>query len=256
MADWNAGVYHRVSAPQFEWGMRVLERLELDGTERIVDVGCGTGRLTREVASRVSAGRVVGVDRSASMLAQAKTHLVDAGVPLVRAHAAALPFVAAFDVVFSTATFHWVLDHDALFRSLFSVLVSGGRLHAQAGGGPNLACLRGRASQLIQQEPYLTCFETGWSEPWTYADPETTKTRMEHAGFRDVSTWLEPAPIQFDAADEFRAFVEIVCLHPYLNRLPPQLQSAFAEALVSRAAADDPPFVLDYWRLNLIGNKP
>ncbi len=255
MADWNAGVYHRVSGPQFGWGLRVLERLELHGTERVVDVGCGTGRLTRELAARVPDGRVVGVDRSASMLAQAVTHLAGTRVRLVRADAAALPFAGAFDVVFSTATFHWVLDHDALFRTLFVALAAGGRLHAQAGGGPNLARLRRRASLLIQEEPYRSFFHTGWTEPWTYADPGTTRDRLAAAGFLDVSTSLEPSPVSFDTAAEFGAFVENVCLHPYLNRLPQELRGSFTETIVSRAAADDPPFVLDYCRLNLSGRR-
>jgi trans-aconitate methyltransferase len=253
--DWDAGTYHRVSDPQFRWGMRVLDRLDLRGDERVADVGCGTGRLTRELGARVPRGWVVAVDRSASMLAQAKSNLVDLRIPVVQADAAALPFFNTWDVIFSTATFHWVLDHDALFRSLLGALRAGGRLHAQCGGGPNLARLRARAADLMRREPFLEHFRTGWREPWHYADSAEAGARMAAAGFRDVAVSLEAAPVAFPSAAEFRAFVDNVCLHPYLSRLPAGPRRAFSEHIVEAAGSDDPPFVLDYWRLNLSGRK-
>jgi trans-aconitate methyltransferase len=253
--DWNAETYHRVSEPQFEWGLRVLNRLALHGDERVLDVGCGTGRLTRQLRERVPDGRVVGVDRSAAMLVQAASHLAGAGVPLVRADAAALPFVDGFDVIFSTATFHWVLDHEKLFGSLFTTLRPGGFLHAQCGGGPNLARLRTRAARLIRLGPFQEHF-AGWREPWQYTDAPSAEKRLRQAGFREGLASLEAAPVRFPSAEEFREFVDNVCLHPYLNRLPRDLRGRFSDLLVEAAAADDPKFQLDYWRLNLTGRKP
>jgi len=94
MADWNAGCYHDISSPQQKWGRKVLDRLPLAGHEHVLDVGCGTGRLTGEIASRVPGGRVVGVDRSPSMLSTAADWLREQspGTALVLADATALPF--------------------------------------------------------------------------------------------------------------------------------------------------------------------
>lgn len=254
-ADWDAATYHVVSAPQQEWGRRVLDRLALEGSESVADVGCGTGRLTAELLARVPRGRLTAIDRSPAMLSRARQHLRSPRVAWVRASADALPFRAAFDVVFSTATFHWVLDHDALFSSLFEALKPGGLLHAQCGGGPNLARLRRRAAHLVTQPPFATHF-AGWQEPWQYSDPASTERRLRAAGFRDVSTSLEQAPVRFERPVEFRAFCENVCLHPYLNRLPIDTRASFADELVKLAESDDPSFVLDYWRLNLTARKP
>jgi trans-aconitate methyltransferase len=253
--DWDAATYHVVSAPQQEWGRRVLDRLALDGSESVADVGCGTGHLTAELLTRVPRGRLTAIDRSPAMLSQARRHLPSDRVAWVRASADALPFSSAFDVIFSTATFHWVLDHDTLFSSLFEALKPGGRLHAQCGGGPNLARLRRRAAHLVAQPPFAAHFQ-GWQEPWQYADPAATESRLRVAGFRNISTSLEQAPVRFEGSAEFRTFCENVCLHPYLNRLPIDTRASFGDELVKLAESDDPPFVLDYWRLNLAARKP
>ena len=133
----------------------VLDRAPLDGQERVLDVGCGTGRITRLIADRLTTGRVIGVDRSPQMLAEAALGLSDlpaARVGLVRASATALPFSGQADLVFSTATFHWIADHDALFRSVARALRPGGWLVAQCGGGPNLARIHGRGDALIDRK--------------------------------------------------------------------------------------------------------
>ncbi len=256
MPDWNASVYHKVSDPQFEWGRRVLSSLELAGDERVADVGCGTGRLTRELAARVPRGSVVALDRSASMLQQAGQYLADLKprVQLTRADAAALPLHEAVDVVFSTATFHWVPDHDALVSSIFDALCHSGRLHAQCGGGPNLKRLRDRAAALCQAQPFAPFFR-GWEPSWYYASPESMAERLARIGFTSIDTNLEHAPTRFDSEADYRQFVEHVCLRPYLNRLPESLRPRFVQPLVAFAASDDPPFLLDYWRLNIRATK-
>src|SRR5690349_10108566 len=114
MREWNAATYHRISTPLFDLGLAVLARVPLAGDEFAVDLGCGTGRLTRELAGRVPRGRVLGIDRSANMLTQAKGFLAGRpGVPirLLLANALALPLHRSVDVIFSTATLHWVPDH-------------------------------------------------------------------------------------------------------------------------------------------------
>src|SRR5688500_17779028 len=115
MREWNAEHYHEISNPMFAMAMPVLDRLPLRGDELVLDVGCGSGLVTAKLAERVPAGRVVAIDMSVNMLATARDHLgpLAPGVGYVLADAASLPFNRVADAIFSTATFHWVLDHEA-----------------------------------------------------------------------------------------------------------------------------------------------
>jgi trans-aconitate 2-methyltransferase len=250
--DWDAERYHRVSDPQRLWGLRVLERLAPRPGERILDIGCGTGRLTSEIQSRAPGTRVVGVDQSWAMVAEARRHA--RGFTLAQADATRLPVHdTTFDAVFSTATFHWVDDHAALFAEINRVLAPGGRLVAQAGGGPNLARLHARATRLAARD-YPTAFEA-WGNPWTFAGVDDTLTRLEAAGFGDVKVWLEESPTTFADAAPYREFVSTVCLRHHLARLTPADRGRFMDGIAEHAAADDPPYTLDYWRLNIDARK-
>jgi len=259
MRDWNATAYHRVSNPQTEWGSPVLARLPLAGHELVLDVGCGTGRLTERLIERLPRGRVIAVDRSASMIASAREHLgarYAGRVSFVQADAAALPFAGQADAVFSTATFHWVLDHERLFASIFAALRPGGRLVAQAGGGPNLRRIHERCAALMADPEFAAHFQS-WKSPWEFADPETTRTRLRGAGFQTIATDMHPSPVHQPDAPAFREFVEHVICRPHLSYLPtPALRDRFLDRLTDLAANDPTPFELDYWRLNLDAQRP
>jgi trans-aconitate methyltransferase len=252
--EWNATAYHRISGPQVSWGKKVLARVRLRGDEILMDAGCGTGRLTAELLQGLPRGRVVGVDLSKNMLAGAREYLAsDFGGKflLVAADLQDLPFERAFDGIFSTAAFHWVLDHGRLFQSLFRALRPGGWLQAQCGGGPNLARLRKRTDKLAATTKYAPYF-AGFREPWTFNDAETAAALLRRAGFTEVNTVLEPAPTVLEDLPKYSEFVLTVILRQHLERIPDaELRTEFVGALARQAATDDPPFSLDYWRLNL-----
>jgi trans-aconitate 2-methyltransferase len=259
MREWNATAYHRVSNPQFDWGLVVLDRLALDGDELVLDVGCGTGRLTDKLLDRLPSGRVLALDLSSNMVETARGFLQrrhGSRVHLAIADAAALPVHERADALFSTATFHWVLDHPALFRSLFDALKPGGHLVAQCGGGRNLQRIHHRLNRLRSDPEFVECFES-WREPWEFADAETTAQRLADAGFSPVHTSLESTPVAFPDADGFASFITNVICRPYLAYLPDVTRrERLIARITNQAAADDPPFELDYWRLNIDARRP
>jgi hypothetical protein len=125
---------------------------------------------------------------------------------------------------------------------------------AQCGGGPNLARLLSRARTLARAPQFAPYF-TSWEDPWHFADDWATAERLLRTGFVDVETSVEPAPVSFPNGAEYRAFLACVCVRHHLDRLPPAVRDLFTAALADQAATDDPPFTLDYWRLNLSGRK-
>ena len=259
MAEWNAEGYHRVSDPHVAWGLRVLARLPLEGDECVLDIGCGTGRLTERLLERLPRGHVVGIDLSPSMLGAAHGYLAprfSKRVSFARADAAALPIAGRADAVFSTATFHWVLDHGRLFQSIFDALKPGGRLVAQCGGGPNIQRLHDRCARVGEGPEFVPYFHH-WQPPWHYAEATTTAERLEEAGFTDIATSLEPSPVVQPDAATYRDFVTNVICRPHLARLPGEgLRARFMDVITEQAANDSPPFEIDYWRLNLDARKP
>ena len=255
--EWNAEVYHRISRPQQTWGAKVLTRLELRGDETVIDAGCGSGRLTAELLERLPGGRVIALDRSENMLAEARDYLeptYPGQVTYIQADLGALDPAAIpgpADAIFSTATFHWVHDHDRLFAELAALLKPGGRLVAQCGGGANIATLLNRAKALMAQEPWASYF-TRFVIPMYFADPEITAKRLERAGFTEVETWLEETPTVFESETVYREFLTNVIFHHFLEVIPDQkLRASFIEKLVEQGRGDNPPFLIDYWRLNI-----
>jgi trans-aconitate 2-methyltransferase len=259
VSEWNATSYHKVSGPQTSWGQKVLNRLSVNGDERAIDAGCGSGRLTGELMARLPNGRLIAIDRSWNMLMTARANLrpvLGPRVSFVQVALPNLPFAGWADLVFSTATFHWIKDHPALFSGIFRTLRSGGRLHAQCGGGPNLARAHELAEQVMHGEPFARYFED-WPGPWEFADADVTAERLKAAGLVDVDTSLEEAPTTLASEADYREFVTTVIYHPHLERLPDTaLKQAFLDRVTALAAREATPFTLDYWRLNMQARKP
>jgi trans-aconitate 2-methyltransferase len=257
--EWNSEAYHRLSNPQFGWGVKVVERvaaLPLRGDEHVMDAGCGTGRVTAELLKLLPRGRVVGVDLSANMLRQARESLSRFGdqVTFVNADLQQLPFREEFDGVFSTAVFHWAKDHVRLFANIFGALRSGGWLIAQCGGFGNLDRVRKRVRALQATREYARFFEN-WAEPWEYADDQTTAERLRSAGFVEVKTWLEDATFSMENGTGYREFLKTVIVRANLERITDvKQQDAFLDELTEQAARED-RFRLDYWRMNIAARK-
>jgi trans-aconitate 2-methyltransferase len=241
--DWDAAAYARVSEPQLEWGREVLERLDLRGDETVLDVGCGTGRVTALLADRLPRGRVLAVDAAPSMVEAASATLGDRAT-VIEADILALTLGDPVDVVFSTATFHWVLDHERLFARLAALLRSGGRLVAQCGGEGNVERFLEAVGDVVSGDPYRSHF-AGWRRSWRFAAPGETEELLRRAGFAEARCWLDPAPV---IPPDPPAFLRTVCCGTYLDRLPPELHEPLVADVLTRL--DDPP-ELDYVRLNI-----
>lgn len=240
---WDGRSYDRVSGPQFALGMAVIDRLELAGDETVLDAGCGSGRLTEVLIERVPRGRVIAVDVSESMLAAARERL-GPSADIRRADLTELRLDEQADAILSTATLHWIADHERVFERLRAALRPGGRLSAQCGGEGNTAELRARVATVAQREPFAARLAS-FKPPWNYAGPAETERRLRAAGFATADCWLQPAPTE---PEHPREFLATVMLGPLLQHLPVQLREPFTDEVL---AALGEPVVVDYVRLNI-----
>ena len=242
--DWDARTYDRVADPMTRWGDAVLDRLPLTGDERVLDAGCGTGRVTEALVERVPRGHVIALDGSASMVDEARHRLArfgdrvsyvvaDLGSPLL--------LDAPVDAILSTATFHWVPDHDALFANLAAILRHGGWLVAQCGGVGNIANVQAA----------LASIGDGWLGPVHFETPMAAAARLDASGFVDVECWLTDEPTRFEAGEPFETYLRTVVLGAHLERLPPSEHDAFVRAVAD--GIGEP--VIDYVRLNIVARR-
>jgi trans-aconitate 2-methyltransferase len=245
--DWDARTYDRISDPMTRWGRDVLARLVVGRGATVLDAGCGTGRVTEMLLETVVDGRVVALDAAPSMLSEARRRLARFGDRVSFAAADLLDLApgilggwAPVDAVLSTATFHWVLDHDRLFANLAGVLRPGGQLVAQCGAAGTIARLMAAVRTTGMER-------TG---AWFYASPEETRRRLEESGFTEIEVWTHPEPTPIDPA-ELATYLETVCLRTLVAPMAPEERTRFLGAVAE--ALGEP--VIDYVRLNIVARR-
>jgi trans-aconitate 2-methyltransferase len=242
--DWDAATYERLSAPLTAMGADVLDRLVLRGDETVLDAGCGTGNVTRLLYERLPRGRVIAVDAAPSMVEQARA-LLPPDVEVRRADLLELELDEPVDAVLSTATFHWVPDHDRLFVNLHAALAPGGRLVAQCGGHGNVAEVKHAGFEAAARAEFARHFE-GWEADWNFATPEETERRLRAAGFAGV--WCWPTRVDVDPGDP-AGYLSAICLGSFLARLPEKLREPFVAAALELLPD---PLRIHYVRLNIL----
>jgi len=200
--------------------------------------------VTELLAARLPRGRVVALDGSPSMVDAARARLAPFGERIeyvVADLGRPLPIDGTVDAVLSTATFHWVPDHDALFANLAAVVRPGGLLVAQCGGAGNIATVKA----------VLATIGDGWIGPAHYETPMATVGRLDAAGFVDIECWLTDEPTRFEPGEPFETFLRTVILGPNLERLPERERDAFVREVADRM----PEPLIDYVRLNITARR-
>lgn len=246
-SEWDAATYDRISDPMTRWGTGVLDRLPLVGNETVLDAGCGSGRVTEQLLDRLPDGHVIGLDASASMLDEARRRLTSFGARVSFVHSDLLALGpdsldgrAPVDAVFSTATFHWILDHDRLFRNLAAVMRPGAALEAQCGAAGNIA-------RLLEAVRKVGAERAG---TWVYATPADTERRLSEAGFTDIEVWTHPEPTRIEP-DELETYLETVCLRVHVADMAAGERRRFLHSV----AESMPEPVIDYVRLNISARR-
>jgi trans-aconitate methyltransferase len=241
-AKWNAADYAANSVVQQAWARELIAKLNLRGDEHILDVGCGDGKVTAEIAKAVPRGTATGVDASAEMIAFAKKTFPKDKIPNLEFHvmdAREIHFMRQFDFIFSNAALHWVDDHQKFLQGAASVLKSGGRLVVSCGGKGNAHDVFVAMRPEIRLKHWREFFRP-MPEPYFFYAPEDYKKWLPKAGFKTVKVQLAEKDATYPGADGFATWLRTTWI-PYAQRVPENLREEFIAAVTERYVAKHPP---------------
>ena len=186
---WNPADYHQSSAAQLQWAKELIAKLGLAGNERVLDIGCGDGKITAEIARSLPGGTVTGVDSSPEMIRFAQEHFPCSeyrNLSFIPGDARALPFSGEFDVVFSNAALHWISDHRLVLAGIAKSLRPGGKLLIQMGGKGNAGQVLG-AGDVVQKRPEWVRYFAGFSFTFGFFGSDEYPGVADRSGVRTVT---------------------------------------------------------------------
>ncbi|MCU0771075.1 MAG: methyltransferase domain-containing protein [Verrucomicrobia bacterium] len=240
--QWDPHDYAASSSSQARWGRELMEGVCWQGDECVLDVGCGDGRLTAELARRVPLGRVLGIDSSPEMIAHARV-AHGAGelgnLAFLHMDAASIQLPREYDVVLSNAALHWVADHQAFLRGAAGALRSGGRLVVSCGGKGNadavFAALRAEM-RVAEWRPFFRNLQ----RPYFFYSDDDYRVWLPAAGFRPISIRLAAKDALHDGVEAFAGWLRTTWM-PYTHRVPAARRDEFIRAVIRRYLSAHPP---------------
>jgi trans-aconitate 2-methyltransferase len=208
MTEWHASDYHRQSGLQQAMAEEQLALLTLKGTERILDVGCGDGRITAEIAARVPDGSVLGIDPSREMIAFASSHFhppAHANLSFEVADVRQLPYRDEFDLVVSFNALHWVLQQDVALSSIRASLKPGGQFLGRFVPEGQRKCLEDVIEE-VRHQPRWAHYFPGFQRPYVHFTAEEYRVLAEQCGFQVLRLRVEDKAWDFKTREAFVAF--------------------------------------------------
>ena len=238
---WNAAEYAANSSVQQSWAREIIAKLELRGDEQILDVGCGDGKVTAEIARALPRGSVTGVDASPQMIEFASKNFPPQKFSNLRFRAMdarKLKFERAFAVVFSNAALHWVDDHEKFLHGASAVLSPGGRLLISCGGKGNAHDVFLAIRPVMRLKRWREFFRQMPLPYFFYAPADYEKWLPKH-GFKNCALQLTPKDAVYAGAEGFATWLRTTWL-PFTQRVPEEMREEFIAAVTQRYLAKHP----------------
>jgi trans-aconitate methyltransferase len=259
---WNAQDYAKNSTNQFQWARELIPKLKLEGKETILVLGCGDGKVTAELANLLPNGKIIGVDNSEKMISLAKNTFRQESFPNLIFQvmdARKLTFQSEFDLAFSNAALHWIVDQEAVLAGVYRSLKRLGRLLFQMAGKGNAKDILSIINELSGIEPWKTFF-SNMIFPYGFYNIEEYKTFLYKAGLVPERVELFPKDMKFINIEGLAGWIRTTWL-PFTERLPVDLRSKFVETIVDcylseHPADDDGTIHVGMMRIEVEAYKP
>lgn len=248
MFKWNPEEYAKNSAAQLSWARELIGRLNLTGNEKILDVGCGEGKITAEISRSLSTGYILGIDSSKDMIAYAQSTFPKTEFPSLEfacMDARQIVVEKEFDIVFSNAALHWVDNHLEFLRGANKALRKGGRLFTSCGGKGNIDYIQAVIYEVIKKEPWQNYFKD-FVEPWHFYGIEEYRNWLEESGFEIVNLNLVPKDAIHSGAEGLAGWIRTTGM-PFTHRIPQENQEELISEIVN--------LYLNFYPLDSQGNS-
>ena len=290
--SWDARTYDQVSRlVQYRWGQQVLKWRKWRGDEIVIDAGCGSGLLTKQLAKKVPRGKVYAVDIDSNMIKQAKNNLqFFDNVEIIQSSFTDIRIPRKVDVIFSNSAVHWIQDHRKAFQEFWMLLKpmndsnkitdvsvssnnnsntgSSGQLLIQCGGHGNLQKIITILERITDLDQFKERF-TDWNQPWYFAKPDDTYKILQEIGYVNTTVYSSSDHVILPNRRTYSKFVKTVVMKSYLDYLSPdndddtdELRTLFLEAFLdevkkcSNNNKSSERWSLDFIRLNIIAHRP
>ncbi|MEC4747920.1 methyltransferase domain-containing protein [Methylomicrobium sp. Wu6] len=232
--NWNAGDYQQNSAAQQQWASELIAKLALTGSEDVLDLGCGDGKVTAEIADLVPNGTVIGIDNSSSMVTLARRQYPASRYPNLifeLMDARALAFENRFDVVFSNAVLHWIKDHRSVVEGLFKSLKPGGKILLQMGAKDGVRSYLSVLNQILLLPEWKAYFQN-FEFPYGFMGIEDYEGMLLAAGFQTQRVELISKDAVHANREKFKGWIRTTWL-PYTERVSEGEREQFIELIAT-----------------------
>jgi trans-aconitate 2-methyltransferase len=240
--NWNAEDYQQNSAAQQQWACELIAKLALTGSEDVLDLGCGDGKVTAEIADRLPNGTVIGIDNSSSMIALARQQYPARRYPNLTFElmdARELGFENQFDVVFSNAVLHWIKDHRLVVEGLFKSLKPKGKILLQMGAKDGVSLYLSVLDQIMLLPEWKSYFQN-FEFPYGFMGVEEYEVMLLAAGFQIQRVELIAKDALHANKEKFKGWIRTTWL-PYTERVPEGEREQFIELIATKYLEKKPP---------------
>jgi ubiquinone/menaquinone biosynthesis C-methylase UbiE len=230
MDKWNASDYNRNSQNQYRWGMELIKQARVRAGEKVLDLGCGDGKITAVIASIAGKGNVTGIDASKKMIKFAKTNF-PGGIKFIAEKGEDMDFSGEFDLIFSNACLHWIADQEKVVKGVYRALKPGGRIFFQMGGKGNAGVMNTIVDNMIKEREWSKYFRD-FEMPYHFHSAAGYRKFLKTAGLKPVKIGLIPKIAKHDAGSGLAAWMRTTWF-PYTNKIPLKLRDKFISQAVA-----------------------
>jgi trans-aconitate 2-methyltransferase len=258
MTEWNALGYEKISALQQAMAAETLATLEITDAKRVVDLGCGNGRITAAIASRLPHASVLGVDASREMISYALEHFAVTTFPNLKfavGDICKLDFEGVFDTVLSFNALHWIPDQGAALATICRMMSEGGSAHLRLVARGERKSLEDVLEETRSSARWAPSF-VAFHDPYLHITPEEYRALAEARGLRVIDQYVQDKAWDFGSRDDFFAFASVTTV-AWFSRLQPEARPGFLHDVLERYAAvagDDHTF--RFYQMNVQLMKP